>query len=45
MKEVYGRECELHLNSCMLAKKVQQIGYWFAMEANYYAYVRRCHKC
>jgi len=34
------------MNSRMLARKFQRMGYyWSTLEADYHAYVRRCHKC
>jgi len=46
MNKVYGRECKLHMNEIMLAKKVQMLGYyWSKVGADCYAYERRCHKC
>ena len=46
MEEVYESSYKPHMNAHMLLRKIIRQGYyWTTMEANYAAYVRKCHQC
>ncbi|XP_077219730.1 uncharacterized protein LOC143853922 [Tasmannia lanceolata] len=39
-------DCGPHMNGKMLSRKILRLGYyWPTMEADCYAYVKKCHKC
>jgi DNA mismatch repair ATPase MutS len=46
VREVHEGICSTHVNSHMIARKIQRVGYfWMTLEKDCIDYVRKCHKC
>ncbi|XP_077232166.1 uncharacterized protein LOC143866923 [Tasmannia lanceolata] len=46
IEQTYEGVCGPHMNGKMLSRKILRLGYyWPTMEADCYAYVKKCHKC
>ncbi|XP_077246046.1 uncharacterized protein LOC143885890 [Tasmannia lanceolata] len=46
VEQTHEGVCGPHMNGKMLSRKILRLGYyWPTMEADCYAYVKKCHKC
>ncbi|XP_077223363.1 uncharacterized protein LOC143856966 [Tasmannia lanceolata] len=46
IEQTHEGVCGPHMNGKMLSRKILRLGYyWSTMEADCYAYVKKCHKC